>query len=291
MDVAAPKAWRIWTVTRKKLLFVDDSEDLREVFKEGLSKRGFDVTVASSVNDALRLISIAKFDVLLSDLHLPDVGDGFTVVSAMRHANPNAVTVVLSGYPALQKAMNTILSQADEVLLKPIGLNDVAAIIEKKLLSPSIRDQAPKQRVAVILERERDATIREWLSKVERDAELTVIPLTPQARTGHLPLIVGDLVQRLGAGPNPKTRISNAARDHGVLRREQGYTLAMLVEESRILQVCIFNSLQTNLGFVDFDSVLLDVMTIADEVDSQLKQAVLGFTNQPQPTALSLPAP
>ena len=277
-------------MTRKKLLFVDDSEDLREVFKEGLSKRGFDVTVASSVNDALRLISIAKFDVLLSDLHLPDVGDGFTVVSAMRHANPNAVTVVLSGYSALQKAMNTILLQADEVLLKPIGLSDVAAIIEKKLLSPAIRTLGPKQRVAVILERERDATIREWLSKVERDAELAVVQLTPQARTGHLPLIVGDLVQRLGAGPNPKTRISNAARDHGILRREQGYTLAMLVEESRILQVCIFNSLQTNLGFVDFDSVLLDVMTIADEVDSQLKQAVLGFTNQPQPTVLSLPA-
>jgi ActR/RegA family two-component response regulator len=290
VEVATPKAWRIWTVTRKKLLFVDDSEDLREVFKEGLSKRGFDVTVASSVNDALRLISVAKFDVLLSDLHLPDVGDGFTVVSAMRHANPNAVTVVLSGYPALQKAMNTILLQADEVLLKPIGLNDVAAIIEKKLLSPSIRKVEPKQRVAVILERERDATIREWLSKVERDAELTVVPLSPQARTGHLSLIVGDLVRCLGAGPNPKTRISNAARDHGVLRREQGYTLAMMVEESRILQVCIFNTLQTNLAFVDFDSVLLDVMTIADEVDSQLKQAVLGFMNQPQPIGLSLPA-
>jgi ActR/RegA family two-component response regulator len=277
-------------VNRKKLLFVDDSEDLREVFKEGLSKRGFDVTVASSVNDALRLISMAKFDVLLSDLHLPDVGDGFTVVSAMRHANPNAVTVVLSGYPALQKAMNTILLQADEVLLKPIGLSDVAAIIEKKLLSPAVRSLAPKQRVSVILERERDATIREWLSRVERDTELAIVPLTPQARTGHLPLIVGDLVRRLGTGPNPKTLISSAARDHGVLRREQGYTLAMLVEESRILQVCIFNSLQANLGFVDFDSVLLDVMTIADEVDSQLKQAVLGFTNQPQPTVLSLPA-
>jgi ActR/RegA family two-component response regulator len=278
-------------VTRKKLLFVDDSEDLREVFKEGLSKRGFEVTVASSVNDALRLISAAKFDVLLSDLHLPDVGDGFTVVSAMRHANPNAVTVVLSGYPALQRAMNTILLQADEVLLKPIGLSEVATIIERKLLNPSIRLQDPKQCVAVILERERDTTIREWLSRVERDPELNIVALSPQARTGHLPLILGDLVRRLGMGPNPKAQVSHAARDHGVLRREQSYTLAMLVEESRILQVCIFNTLQSNLGFVDFDSVLLDVMTIADEVDSQLKQAVLGFTNQPHPTEVTLAAP
>jgi hypothetical protein len=51
----------------------------------------------------------------------------------------------------------------------------------------------------------------------------------------------------------------------------------MVVEESRILQVSIFNTLQNNLGSVDFSTVLLDVMTIADEVDSQLKQAMVGF--------------
>ena len=51
----------------------------------------------------------------------------------------------------------------------------------------------------------------------------------------------------------------------------------MVVEESRILQVSIFKTLQNNLGSVDFSTMLLDVMTIADEVDLQLKQAVLGF--------------
>ena len=52
----------------------------------------------------------------------------------------------------------------------------------------------------------------------------------------------------------------------------------MIVEESRLLQVCIFNTLQNNLDRLDFDNVLLDVMAVADEVDSQLKQAVLGFS-------------
>jgi ActR/RegA family two-component response regulator len=106
-------------VTKKRLLFVDDDEDFRETFQQGPVKRGFDRTVAPSVNETLRLISVAKFDVLLCGLHLPDVGDGLTVVSAMRHANPNSVTLVLTGYPALQKATNS----ANEVLLKPIGIN------------------------------------------------------------------------------------------------------------------------------------------------------------------------
>jgi hypothetical protein len=43
------------------------------------------------------------------------------------------------------------------------------------------------------------------------------------------------------------------------------------------LQVSIFHTLQNNPGSVDFSAVLLDVMTIADEVDSQLKQTMLGF--------------
>ena len=53
----------------------------------------------------------------------------------------------------------------------------------------------------------------------------------------------------------------------------------MVVEESRILQVSIFRTLQRNLRSVDFSKVLLDVVTIADEVDSQLKQALSSFVS------------
>ena len=51
----------------------------------------------------------------------------------------------------------------------------------------------------------------------------------------------------------------------------------MVVEESRILQVSIFSTIQNNLRRIDFSRVLLDVITIADEVDSQLKQAMLSY--------------
>ena len=63
----------------------------------------------------------------------------------------------------------------------------------------------------------------------------------------------------------------------------------MVVEESRILQVSIFNTLQNNLQTVDFSKVLLDVMTIADEVDSQLKQQMLGYMELRLPSPQDLP--
>jgi CheY-like chemotaxis protein len=274
-------------VNKKRLLLVGDNDDVRAVFKEGLESYGFEVVAAASVNEALRLISTEKFEVLLSDLHMPDAGDGFTVVSAMRHAHPNAVTLVLSGYPALQEAMAAMLLEADEVLVKPVGLAAVAEIIRKKLSNPSARRSMKKERVAEILERDAEPTIRDWMSKVERNEELSGISLNYQERTGHLPLLLSDLIRRLRLAPNAKLPNSTAAREHGIRRRKQGYTVAMAVEESRILQVSIFGTLQNNLRSVDFNSVLLDVMTIADEVDSQLKQAMLGFTESPAPTSAS----
>jgi hypothetical protein len=51
----------------------------------------------------------------------------------------------------------------------------------------------------------------------------------------------------------------------------------MVVDESRILQVCIFSTLYRNTKRVDFDKLLPDVVIIADEVDAQLKQQVLCF--------------
>jgi len=70
----------------------------------------------------------------------------------------------------------------------------------------------------------------------------------------------------------------------------QGYGVSMLVTESRMLLVSIFRTLQNNLPSVDISTVLLDVMAIADEVDSQLEQAVLGFMSRQSAKAATVAA-
>ena len=123
---------------------------------------------------------------------------------------------------------------------------------------------------------------------VAQDEELTRIPLSFQDRTGHLPNLLAAVIYRLRLPSIAKAHISSAAHAHGILRCQQGYSAAMMVEESRILQVSIFNTLENNLSKVDFSKVLLDVMTIADEVDSQLKQAMLSYVD---PTSLGTSSP
>jgi DNA-binding response OmpR family regulator len=260
-----------------RVLVVEDDDAVRAMLQEGLHRDGFEVVPASNVRDALRLIATETFDVLLSDLHMPLAGDGFTLVSAMRHTHPDALTVILSGYPAVDEAMSAILSQADEIFAKPIRIGALRDLIHARLADPLTKKRVKPESVASILERESETTIKNWLDAVELDGELTCIPLTRNERTGHLPKLLRDLEVRLRADSESQSSPSQAARDHGKLRHQQGYTAAMVVEESRILQMSIFSTLQRNLRGVDFSRLLLDVVTIADEVDSQLKQAMFSY--------------
>jgi DNA-binding response OmpR family regulator len=262
-----------------KVLLAEDDDGVREMLRVSLERDGFDVVAVANVCEALNRIATENFDVLLSDLHMPQAGDGFTVVSAMRHTHPGAVTLVLSGYPELDEALAAIRLQADEILVKPIQIASLREIIREKLRNAVTHPRRSTKSVAVILEQDVDITIRDWMALVEQDKELTCIPLNFNDRTGHLPNLIADLIHRLRLRPNAKANFSIAARQHGDLRRKQGYTAAMLVEESRILQISIFHTLQNNLSSVDFSRVLLDVMTIADEVDSQLKQAMFSFVD------------
>jgi hypothetical protein len=133
--------------------------------------------------------------------------------------------------------------------------------------------------VATILERAQGETIEDWFELVQREGDLMQVPLSHDLRCGHLPQIFRDLINRLRSHRilGSKEVVSIEAGRHGTDRLKQGYTAAMMVQESRILQVCIFNRLQQNLASIDFSVLLLEVMTIADEVDSQLTQAMESY--------------
>jgi hypothetical protein len=131
--------------------------------------------------------------------------------------------------------------------------------------------------VADILDRELQEVIKDWLARVDQEPDLVCIPLSFEERTGHLPYLLHDVITRLRLDAGTKPPISTAAAVHGDLRRKQGYTVAMVVEESRLLQVTIFSTLHNNVKHLEFNQLLPDVVTIADEVDAQLKEQMLRF--------------
>ena len=140
-----------------------------------------------------------------------------------------------------------------------------------------ITDRAGTERVGAVLERELTPTIERWMERVDKVRELTRIPLSYQERTGHLPQLLEDLITRLRlqGGENPPETTS--AHDHGKVRSAQGYTVPMLVEESRLLQVSIFDTLRIHQKNLDANRLMPDVVIIADECDAQLKHTVETF--------------
>jgi CheY-like chemotaxis protein len=262
-------------MVRATILLVDDDEALRQTLAAVLQEHGYDVTTAGSVPEALKLITAGSYDVLLSDLHMPGRGDGLTVVSAMRHANPKAVTILLSAFPEMDAAAQAILLQTDQILVKPMNIPALIEAIEQRLaIGPP--PSRVIQSVATILESSIQSTVDAWFARVEMDENLTTIAMSHEQRVGHLPKVLIDLVHRLRSFRSLGSRelTSVAAQQHGRLRRQQGYSAAMMVEESRMLQVSIFETLQKNLASIDFSILLNAVMTIADEVDSQLSRAM-----------------
>lgn len=261
-----------------RVLLVDDDEIIRFSLSKVLEQHGFDVTTAANVSEALKRISSNPYDVLLSDLHMPGAGDGLTVVSAMRHANPKAVTMLLSAFPEMDAAAHAILMQTDQILVKPMEVMALVKAIKQRLVSGAPLPRVVET-VAAILKRSVKVTIETWFDRIRTDKKVMAVAMTYEQRTSHLPQVFRDLVSRLDSAKpiGSKELISEAASEHGINRRRQGYTAAMMVEESRMLQVCIFDTLQNNLATIDFSVLLIGVMTIADEIDSQLSQAMDSY--------------
>jgi len=122
---------------------VDDEPSIRLTLPPLLQERGFHVQVAANVSEALAAITAHRFDVLLSDINIDRESDGFTVVEAMRKANPDAVTILLTGYPAFESAVRSIRVEVDDYFTKPADLDAIVSTIDRKLLARGIERPVP----------------------------------------------------------------------------------------------------------------------------------------------------
>src|SRR5207253_4691358 len=126
-----------------ELLFVDDEPSIRLTLPPLLRERGFQVQVAANVSEALAAIKAQRFDVLLSDINIDRESDGFTVVQAMREANPDAVTILLTAYPAFETAVHSIRVEVDDYFTDAMDLDAIVSTIDRKLLARGIERPVP----------------------------------------------------------------------------------------------------------------------------------------------------
>ena len=257
-----------------RMLFVDDEPSIRLTLPEILRLHGHEVEVASTVAEALSAISACKFDVLISDLNIGNPGDGFTVVSAMRRTQPQCITLILTGYPGFETALQAIRSQVDDYLVKPTQIEQLVETIERKLKDRSPHHLAPVRRVSEILE--------EWQPTVVDRAMQSLALCTKRSqkdiRQGMAELF-GTLI-RFGDRAADNQSFTEGAT-YGVLRRGQDHSIDDLFDEFRSLERAAYEVVQENLLAVDVSNLIPDLRAFNDHVQNVLMHAVNAFLERP----------
>lgn len=118
---------------RNRILFVDDEPNIRLTLPPVLEQHGFEVKAAASVAEAVAQIKASPFDVLISDLNIEEGGDGLRVVSAMREKQPHCITLILTGYPGFETAVDALRLRVDDYVVKPVDVEMLISALRKKL--------------------------------------------------------------------------------------------------------------------------------------------------------------
>ena len=266
-------------VDASKILFVDDEETIRLTLAPVLQSYGFNVTCAATVSEALDLIKQQSFDVLISDLNIGHPGDGFTVISAMRSAQPDAVRFVLTGYPAFESALEAIHEEVDDYFIKPAETEMLVEKIRSKLAKRNPVPGNLRQRLTHVIRENCESIIEHWLRAAKQDPEIAAIPVTDSDRRYGVPLLLDvatDIVE--GREVNAEDRKSYAR--HGARRHKQSYTVPLLVRETRLLQSSVADCVQSNFDRIEINHLIPDMLHFFGTVEVLLEFAVRAFLQQ-----------
>jgi ActR/RegA family two-component response regulator len=263
--------------TRTRVLFVDDEQSIRLTLPAILEQQGFEVAVAASVPEALEIINHSQFEVLLTDLNIGSPADGFILVSAMRRVQPSAATFILTGYPDFQTALEAIRKQVDDYFTKPADIPTLVSSLKQKVHRPRCGEPPCKRVWTVILEKS-DEILKRWLAEVGADSRLSSIPMSERERIDGFPRLLNDLAKAVETGKTdvPPEVLSGAAV-HGADRWRQGYTIALLVTETRILNRVIAAVLQEDLLSMNLSTLIPEALKTGEYLETLLEESIRAF--------------
>jgi len=131
---SADEDWRILP----RILVVDDEPTVVDVFNEFLAAQGYEVTVVSNGEDAVRVIPSLRPDIILTDINLP----GLSGLEVMRHArahDPEVAVIVVTGYASAATAIDALRQGAYDYVTKPFDLDEVHQIVERGIANRRLK--------------------------------------------------------------------------------------------------------------------------------------------------------
>lgn len=126
------------TMGAAHVLVVDDEPDLRTLYELTLLREGYRVETAASLTQALTQISERRFDVVITDMRLPD-GLGLDLIRQLRSQQRPERCVVITAYGSAENAVESLKAGAFDYLTKPVDLKQFRAVIASAVQEPTAR--------------------------------------------------------------------------------------------------------------------------------------------------------
>lgn len=117
-------------MTIEKILVVDDEILVRDFLKETLSRKKFEVMTAENGNKALALLKEHTFDMVITDMKMPDI-TGIDVLRKAKELSPNTIVVIITAFGSIENAVEAMRLGAFNYLIKPFSPDTIEAVIEK----------------------------------------------------------------------------------------------------------------------------------------------------------------
>lgn len=115
---------------KHKILVVDDEQNIREIIKDLLEMRGYEITTAVDGSDALDKMKYETFELYILDVYMPRL-DGLGLMKKIKEQYPLAVIIITTGYSSINGALNAIRSGAFHYITKPINGDELFSVVEK----------------------------------------------------------------------------------------------------------------------------------------------------------------
>lgn len=116
----------------RRVLVVDDEENVRITTAAILEQEGYEVSTASDGREALEMAARGHYDLVLTDLRMDDM-DGSTLLHELQQRHPNVVTIVLTGYASIESSIDALRQGVYDYLVKPCMVEDLKRTVGRAL--------------------------------------------------------------------------------------------------------------------------------------------------------------
>ncbi len=178
----------------KHILVVDDEPDIRELLELTLIRMGIGVAVAGSVSEAKERIAQSRFDLCLTDMRLPD-GEGLDLVRHIGTLGVDLPVAVITAYGSAENAVAALKAGAFDYLSKPVGLEQLRALVKSVLSLPEREDERPLEGQQLLGESAALRHVRDLVAKLAR----TQAPVYVSGESGSGKELAARLIHANGA--------------------------------------------------------------------------------------------